>query len=238
MRLVAICVFLVSIPVLALSSEYSTFTNDIIEPYGHYKKSLALTSKAKNKDKAISEVQKFVNAWHVLAEKYTDDVPEPFVALDDFSKKLSRPTTVGKEALELLKAGEVKNAHKSLEEVRYLLWRMRVDVGIVSLNDKVNDFHEAMEIVLDGVKKDDSTQNLKYLGNRYGEWLRIKWAETGAANDSVVDKEGFENVIKKGQAAIATLIDALKNGDAAGAKKAGGSVKKNYKAIFFLPECS
>lgn len=238
MRLIVICVFLLSIPALALSSEYSVFKKDIIEPYGDYKKSLALTSKVKNKDKAISEVQKFVNAWNALAEKYTNDVPEPFVNLEGFSKKISRPITVGKEALELLRAGEVKKAHEVLEEVRYLLWRMRVDVGIVSLNDKVNDFHEAMEIVLDGVKKDDSTQNLKYLGNRYGEWLRIKWAETGTANDSVVDKEGFENVIKKGQAAIATLIDALKNGDAAGAKKAGGSVKKNYKAIFFLPECS
>jgi hypothetical protein len=238
MRIIAIFVFLFVIPGLAAASDYSTFTKDIVEPYGYYKKSIALTSKKKNQDQAIATTQKFVKAWQTFADKYVNDAPEPFSNMKDFDKKISSPTKIGEEALKMLMAGEVLDSHKHLEQVRYLLWRMRVDAGISSLNDKTNDFHEAMEIVLEGIKLDDSAQHLKHLGNRYGEWLAIKWADVGGADDSVADKDAFEQVIKNGHSAITKLVDALKEGDVDRAKKAGGKVKKGYKAIFFLPECS
>ena len=238
MRFIAICVFLLGIPGLVAASEYSAFTKDIVEPYGYYKKALSLTSKKKNQDQAVAVVQKFVNTWHTFADKYDDDAPEPFRNTADFNEKIVHPATLGEEALIMLKAGEVLESHKHLEEVRYLLWRMRVEAGIFSLNDKINDFHEAMEIVLDGIKKDGSANHLQHLGYRYGNWLAIKWAEVGEADDTVVDKEAFTRVVKDGHNAIAKLIDALKQGNVDGAKKAGGKVKKGYKAIFFLPECS
>lgn len=238
MIFIAIFMFWLSIPGLVMASEYESFIIDIVEPYGLYKQSLALTSKKKNQEKAIGVVQKFINSWGVFANKYANDVPDQLNQTVDFSMKINRPITIGEEALTMLKAGEVKKAHAHMEEIRYSLWRMRIDAGIVSLNDKINDFHEAMEIVLDGISKDGSSEYLQHLGNRYGEWLAIKWAEVGAANSSIVDKDAFALIIKDGQNAIVELIEKLKTGNVVEAKKAGGKVKKSYKAIFFLPECS
>jgi len=237
-KFVAVCMLLLSIPGLVIASEYTVFTKDIVEPYGLYKKSLALTSKKKNQEEAIVVVQKFINSWDVLASKYANDVPDQLNQTVDFASKINRPVAIGEEALAMLKAGKVKKAHLRLEEIRYSLWRMRVDAGIVSLNDKINDFHEAMEIVLGSITEDNSSEQLQYLGNRYGGWLAIKWAEVGTANFSITDKDAFSLVIKDGQNAIADLVETLKKGNAAEARKAGGKVKKNYKAVFFLPECS
>ena len=238
MRFAAVCMFLLIAPGFAMASDYTIFQKDIMEPYSFYKKALALTSKKENKDKAIGVVEKFISSWDVLAQKYANDVPDQLKQTADFDKKIKRPVAVGNEALEMLRAGEVKQAHFQLEEVRYSLWRMRVDAGIVSLNDKINDFHEAMEVVLDGIKEQTSPESLQHLGKRYGGWLAIKWAEITAEDYSGADKDAFGLKIANGHDAITELRENLKKGDAAGAKKAGGKVKKSYKGIFFLPECS
>jgi hypothetical protein len=225
-------------PCLAMASDYKVFQKDIMEPYGFYKKSLALTSKKKNREKAIDMVEKFIGSWEAFAQKYENDVPDQLKQTYDFNKKINRPVAVGHEALEMLRAGKVKIAHTQLEEVRYSLWQIRVDAGIVSLNDKINDFHEAMEVVLDGVAESHSSDSLQHLDARYGAWLAIKWAEIKSADYSGADKDAFSLAIANGHNAIAELRKNLKKGDAVGAKKAGGKVKKSYKTIFFLPECS
>ena len=183
-------------------------------------------------------MEKFIVSWGGLAEKYATDVPDRLQRTADFDEKIRRPVAVGKLALESLRAGEVKKAHHQLEEVRYLLWRMRVDAGIVSLNDKINDFHEAMEVVLDHISEESSADTLRHLEKRYGAWMAIKWAEITPADYSGSDKEAFAMKVTNGHNAIAELRESLKKGAAAEAKKAGGKVKKSYKGIFFLPECS
>ncbi len=233
-----VCVLVLITPGLTMAADYDVFTSDMMKPYGLYKKSIALTTKKKNQEKAVGVVQKYINSWKSLAKKYENDVPEKLSQTIDFDRVINRPVAVGNEALAMLRAGKVKKAHEHLEEVRYSLWRMRVDAGIVSLNDKVNDFHEAMEVVLDGMAEDNSSENLRHLADRYGDWLAIKWAEVGSVNSSVKDKAAFALVIADGHKAIAQLINSLKKGDAAASKKSGGNVKTSYKGIFFLPECS
>ena len=237
-KFVAVCMFLLITPYLAMASDYTVFQKDIMEPYGLYKKSLALTSKQENKEKAIIMVEKFIRSWDVLAHKYANNVPGQLGQVSDFAEKITRPVAVGNEALEMLKAGKVKKAHGQLEEVRYSLWQMRVDAGIVSLNDKINDFHEAMEVVLDGIKEDGSPNSLQHLDKRYGAWLAIKWAEVKGADYSGANKDIFSLIVVDGHNAILELRENLRKGDVIGAKKAGGKVKKSYKGIFFLPECS
>ncbi len=221
-------------PLNGIASSYDDFKKDIIAPYSLYKKALALTSKVENKEKAIGVVKKYIDAWHQLAASYEQDVPQPFAWMSDFKIQINKPTAVGREALTLLEAGEVHAAHSALEEVRYQLWEMRVKSGISSLNDKVNDFHEAMEIVLDGIKEHNDAAGLKKFGKRYGAWLSIKWEEVGRAQDTGTDQEAFAKAVTEGRKAIADLREKMSAGDQAGAKKAGGTVKKAYKGVFFL----
>ncbi len=221
-------------PLNGLASSYDDFKRDISAPYALYKKALALTSKVENKKKAIGVVKKYIDAWQQLAASYEQDAPQPFAWMTDFPTQINRPTAAGQEALVLLEAGEVHAAHSALEEVRYQLWEMRVKSGISSLNDKVNDFHEAMEIVLDGIKEHSDAADLKKFGNRYGSWLSIKWEEVGRAQDTGTDQEAFVKAVTEGRKAIADLREKMGTGDLAGAKQAGGAVKKAYKGVFFL----
>ena len=238
MKFAAVIMFLLISPSLVMASNYKDFQKDIEEPYGYYKKALALTSKKESKEQAIVVVGKLVSSWETLARIYENDVPDQLKHTDDFSRKINRPIALGNEALEMLTAGKVKKAHAHLEEVRYSLWRMRVDAGIISLNDKINDFHEAMEVVLDRMATDNSTASLQHIEKRYGDWLAIKWA-TISENDYVgTDKDGFAITVEDGHNAIAELRENMKKGNPDGSKKAGGKVKKSYKKLFFLPECS
>lgn len=234
--MIIIAVFM-ALPMGVKAASYESFRTDLEVPYGFYKKSLGLTSKVENQEKATKIAEKFTKSWVMITAKYTQDIPEPFAELPDFAEKISRPAAVGNLALDLLKQGKVLEAHSVLEEVRYLLWEMRVVSGIISLNDRINDFHEAMEIVLDGLQEHSGDELISF-GNRYGAWLTIKWEEVAATEDRGTSSKEFGKAVEDGRMAIDELRKAMKAGDMEGAKTYGKAVKNAYKAIFFMPECA
>jgi len=148
----------------ANASQYADFLRDATTPYGQYRQSLVLTSSKDNIDRSQQAIAQFTQGWEDVVAKYATDVPRPFAGIADFSTKLTRPVAVGKEALALMKEGKVARAHAVLEEVRYLLWGMRVGSGINSIADKANDFHEAMEVVLDHAGDAKTPEELMAVG--------------------------------------------------------------------------
>ncbi|MBI5633703.1 MAG: hypothetical protein HZA15_09525 [Nitrospirae bacterium] len=222
-------------PSLASASEYDIFSKDLIKPYGLFKKSLGLTSKKEDIDKAKDTVKQFIGSWEGFGEKYSKDVPKPFLSIADFSSRILKPSIIGKEALSSLEAGDVTKAHAVLEEVRYLLWDMRVRAGIVSLNDKINDFHEAMEIVLEKISAAKDPRDVKAVYERYGAWLSIKWEEILLANDFGTEGKTYTEALKEGRTSIQKLNDALKAGDKDTSLKLSAGMKNSYKKLFFMP---
>lgn len=216
------------------ASEYTAFTSDLIKPYDHFKKSLSLTSKKEDIDKAKVSVAAFVETWGELANKYANDTPNALASVSDFSSKIKRPVAVGKEAAAHLQAGNVKQAHEVLEEVRYLMWDMRIKSGIVSVSDKANDFHEAMEILLDLSNAAKEPADAHKIYERYAAWFLIKWDDMANASDIASVKVPFDAAFSDGRKAIIAYLDALKNGDSALAKKLSGGVKEGYKKVWGL----
>jgi hypothetical protein len=218
----------------AHASEYAAFTRDLIKPYDHFKKSLSLTSKKEDAEKAKVSIAAFIETWGVLAAKYANDVPAPLAGISDFSTRIKRPVEVGRQAAEYLKAGNVSRAHTVLEEVRYLMWEMRVKSGISSLSDKANDFHEAMEILLEQTAAAKEPEDVQRVYERYAAWFLIKWEDHANATDIVSVKKAFDPAFVEGRLAITSYLDALKKGDVAGAKKLTGGVKSAYKKLWSL----
>lgn len=216
------------------ASEYSAFTSDLVKPYDFYKKSLALTMKKEDAVKANLAINSFIETWVPFAAKYSVDTPKPFIKLADFSADIKRPTEIGKQAAELIKAGNIAQAHAALEEVRYLLWEMRVKSGVVSLSDKANDFHEVMEVVLKHVGEAQSPDDVKKVFRRYGAWFLIKWDDMANADDIVSVRKSFDPAFTDGRKAVASYLEVLKQGDLAQAKKLSGSVKGAYKKVWML----
>lgn len=224
------------LPTFSIAADYDQFRQDAVAAYGFYKKALSLTSKSDKQKKSIETVEKFLNSWTILADKYAQDAPAPFTHLTDYSKRMKKPLAIGKQALDELKSGEIASAHSTLEGVRYLLWNMRTVSGQVSLSDKVNDFHEVMEIVLDLMHKEESATNYRKVENRYGAWLEIKWEEHAMASTDVFsdERETFKQAMTAGHKAVSELRAGLAAGDTKAANAAGKKVKKAYKTIFFL----
>ena len=219
---------------MAHASEYSAFTRDLVQPYDYFKKSLSLTSKKEDIEKAKGAIASFVETWNTFAAKYAEDSPKQLAVIPDFSTKIKRPAEVGRQAAEYLKVGNVGRAHTALEEVRYLLWEMRVKSGIVSLSDKTNDFHEAMEIVLDHTAAAKDPEDAQRVHERYAAWFLIKWDDIANAADIESVKKPFDSAFQEGRKAVVAYLDTLKQGDVAGAKKLSGNVKGAYKKIWML----
>jgi hypothetical protein len=218
----------------ALASEYADFLRDAANPYGQYRQSLVLTSSKDNADKAQQAIAQFTQGWESVAEKYATDVPRPFAGITDYSAKIQRPVAVGKEAMALMKEGKVARAHAALEEVRYLLWDMRVRSGINSIADKSNDFHEAMEVVLDHAAAAKSADELMEVGERYAAWLSIKWEDHALAGDLAAIRKDFDPAFADGRKAVADYLNALRKGELEAAKKLSGGVKNAYKKLWAL----
>lgn len=218
----------------SIASNYTDFQHDLAVPYGHYRQSLMLTSNKDNADKARLAIEQFIKEWEGLSDRYAADPPKPFAAMTDFSAKLQRPVAVGQEALRLVGEGEVIGAHAVLEEVRYLLWGMRVQTRINSVADKANDFHEAMEVALDHAAAANDTEELAAVAQRYGAWLLIKWDEQAMADDLASIRAEFDAALTEGRPAITGWLDALRAGDAAAAKELSGGVKSAYKKVWLL----
>lgn len=218
----------------ASASEYADFLRDLAKPYDHYRQSLVLTSSKDNAEKAQQAIGQFTSGWEMLAARYADDPPKPFAGIADFSARIKRPVEVGRQAQALMKEGKVARAHSVLEEVRYLLWDMRIRSGINSIADKANDFHEAMEIVLDQAAAAKSPEELIGVAERYGAWLKIKWEEQALAGDLAPLRKEFEPAYAEGRKAVADYLDALRAGNAEAAKKLSGGVKGAYKKVWSL----
>jgi len=234
LKTMALTGILLALANFACASEYKDFLRDLAGPYAHYRQTLVLTSNKDNLAKAQQAIEQFMQGWEGLALRYAGDPPTPFAGIADFSGKIKRPVAVGKEALALIKGDQVAQAHAALEEVRYLLWDMRVRAGINSLADKANDFHEAMEVVLDQATVAKTPEELTRLWGRYGAWLAIKWEDHALADDLGPIRAEFDVALLDGRKAVAGYLDALHAGNAESAKKLAGGVKNAYKKIWAI----
>lgn len=218
----------------ALASEYAAFTSDLVKPYGYFKQALSLTSKKEDIEKAKTAVASLIESWGTFSAKYATDVPKPFIKLPDFSSRIKRPVEVGRKAAEFLKNGDVKQAHMVLEEIRYLMWDLRVKSSIVSLSDKANNFHEVMEIVLDRSEHAKDGGGMLAVEERFGPWLAVAWEELALAPASETSAPGFPVLLQDGRTSVAALRAALRSGDRAAVKQQGNAVKNAYKKVFFM----
>ena len=219
---------------MSSASEYEAFTRDLVKPYSFYKKSLSLTSKKEDADKAKAALASFAESWGKFAAIYANDPPKKLAGVKDFAAIIKRPVEVAKQSADYLSAGNIGRAHTVLEEVRYLMWDMRVRSGIVSLADKANDFHEVMEVVFNQAALAQDPEDIQRVSERYAPWFLLKWDEQALASDIPSIQKEFNPAFVEGRKAVVDYLEALKQGNPIEAKKRSGAVKNAYKTIWML----
>ena len=222
------------VPFGAFAADYQSFTRDAAVPYSQYKKSLSLTNKIEDAAKAKAAIDAFVTGWTVVADRYGKDRPTVFAAVNDFPALIAKPVQIARDSAALLDKGDVKGAHAKLEDIRYLLWNLRVTNGVNALADRVNSFHEVMEIMLDLADHAKDQAALNGIEGRYGSWFAISWEELKLAPATETGAKGFAEAFAEGRSAIASYRSALRSGDRPAIKTSGNAVKNSYKKIFFM----
>lgn len=235
MRWILIVLFVTLLALPTFASSYNEFAKDMKPAYLAWKNGL-LTTKANNQNKSNKIVNKFLNEWKQLENKYKDNPPEELKQVNSFSKDISDITKVAKKSLNEINNGEVIGAHTTLEKVRYILWNIRAQAGIETLGDKLNDYHEIMEMILEEVVVMENPKKLKMLAGREGLWLKIKWNEIL----SFIKQHNYESKILEDamaeKKAVNKFLSYAEQGNIDKAYMQGGPIKKNFKKVFFSEE--
>lgn|GEM_PF-2293943 len=233
-KILAAFLILTATASFAAASEYKDFSHDLSKPYSFYRKALAMTTKKDDTEKAKAAINSFVETYSKFSKKYIADPPANFAKDNSYQTSIKRAMDVANESLAYINAGNIGRAHTSLEEIRYIFWKMRVNGGVASLEDKANDFHEAMEVLFNQASASKEPEDLQRLYERYGRWFQIKWEDIKNGDDISKFQANFAPLFAEGKNAIEKYLSTLKKGDYAEAKKLSGAVKSAYKNIWMM----
>lgn len=133
------------------------FLEDFNAMNGFYKQTLFLTGKAE-REKALANYEKLVPAYKAFQEKYTAYQPVALRADPHFMSDLVNVEKLITQVNDKVRTGDLQQAHLDLEKVRPYFQEIFKRNGFSMLSVALVDFHDAMELVLDAGKSQDSAK--------------------------------------------------------------------------------
>jgi hypothetical protein len=213
----------------AQAGPVSDFEVAMRQAYGDYRIALFATNSG-NADKSVSAIEGFKTKWSALAE--TNLQPPPQYADDpEYGATLENVTAILATAGDQAKAGELADAHETLEAIRDEIGLLHERNGIISFSDRMNAYHAKMEEILgkdyvgfDALGMKMLCEDVSVLG-----YLAEQIASHPPADAS--DPE-FGPLLSAMTGSVAALTIAARNGDAAAADAAVKALKVPYSKLF------
>lgn len=130
------------------------FLEDFNVMNDHYKQTLFLTGK-NERAKAIARYESLLPAYQRFHEKYT--AYRPYILKNDeqLNSDLVRVSAMISGVNDLVRTGDLHQAHLDLEKVRPVFQEMFKRNGFSMLAVALVDFHDAMELMLDAANAKD-----------------------------------------------------------------------------------
>lgn len=208
------------------------FTSAVQAAYPPYRAALFLTN-GKNTAEAAAAVAQARQAWAELAQRFAGGAPVPYQADAGLTATLAQVGSVYDKAAGQVQAGQLAQAHATLEEVRDLLAELRQRNGVVVYSDHMNAYHEQMEQVLDdGPRLLADEAGVRELLARVGALDYLAGRLRSQAPAALRDDAGFQALLGPVQAATGALKQALLRQDSAAAREALGKLKAPYSKLF------
>lgn len=157
------------------------FLEDFNAMNNFYKQTLFLTGKAQ-RESAISNYDQLLTGYAAFQAKYTAWQPRALKSDPQFVADLNKVDGMLKGVNDLVRAGDLQQAHLALEGVRPVFQDVFKRNGFSMLAVALVDFHDAMELMLDAGNAKDAGQ-LKTLYPQVSEKLKAVEAE---ANDAEI----------------------------------------------------
>jgi chromosome condensin MukBEF ATPase and DNA-binding subunit MukB len=149
----ALALALASVLALALMAPLAraadAVTDAIQNAYGPYRAAL-FTTNQKSVPDAQAALERASSAWIALTSQFKSATPAPYDRDKAFADSLQRVQAVYAKAELQVKAGQLPQAHETLEEARDLIADLRQRNGVVVFSDHMNAYHEQMEHMLNG----------------------------------------------------------------------------------------
>lgn len=207
---------------------FSDFETDLREAYGHYRTAL-FQSNAGKAEPTQAAIEALSGAWAALEADWAAEPPPQYADDPGFGTTLDSVAAIVDEAAGEAAAGQLAEAHETLEGVREEIGALHMRNGIVRFSDRMNAYHAVMEEVLTaGVPADGSLGQLR----EEAAVLMYLARDIVAHPAPEAADPAYAPMVDDLLASVAALQEAARAGDAAAAKAALGALKMPYAKLF------
>lgn len=197
--------------------------------YARYRAALFQTN-AGSPETATQAMKGFAAAWGQFAAIYGTTPPVHLAEDAGWPATVQDVTAALSAAQAEVLAGQLPEAHETLEHVRDVLSDMHARNGIESYSDRMNAYHAQMEGVLSfDLSQPDALALLRekaaVLAYLSGDLLASPPPEAAGSAE-------YDTLSAEFAASVAALMDAARSGDMATVKSALAGLKKPYAKLF------
>lgn len=215
------------------TSTFKQFQQEVNKAYASYRMALFQTNK-KNQKKSLESAVNFQQQWQAIIEKYLEAPPGVYANDPEWEDTLVVIGNINGLGIQEILVERLSDAHETLEAIRDELGALRQRNQVSTFSDHVNNFHEAMESLLQlGLKPNDiDNKTLLTLHEDLAvlEYLAKKMKENAPAE--YLENEGFSQAMNGVFASLKNLRQALSEKNPDNILKAIKKLKPAYAKVF------
>lgn len=131
----------------AAENSFLQFNADVEKAYAAYRTALFQTNK-KDAEKSAKANDNFIEQWKQIKQSYARRPPEVFSSDPKWESTLASIEEIARQSAVQITAGDLAEAHETLEAIRDELADLRKRNSVIVFSDHINNYHEVMEGLL------------------------------------------------------------------------------------------
>lgn len=147
--IIALSIMLVSVVSRSeAETAFQQFYQQQNEAYAKYRVALFQTNK-NDPEASLKAASQFLQQWNSIIQHYADAPPEIFAADTEWKATLAQIAEIAAKGKTEIEAGDLAEAHETLEAIRDELTELRQRNHVIVFSDHINSYHEVMEHLLE-----------------------------------------------------------------------------------------
>jgi len=190
-------------------------------------------SNGKSQEEALQALVQAQSAWSQLSTRFAVKPPAPYDRDTAFATSLAEVSKIYAQALTEVNAGQLADAHNTLEQVRDIMADMRRRNHVVVFSDHMNAYHSQMEVILiHGNATLAEPKGMLQLTAQTGALSYLARQLELQASAALKQNTEFTSLLGAVKQSVSGLEAALLNQDMAAVKEAIGKLKGPYSKLF------
>ena len=207
-------------------------TDAIQRAYAPYRAALFKTNSG-SATEAAAALGQASEAWNGVRQRYGQQPPLPYAADTALPATFEAVSNAYQTATQQVSAGQLPEAHETLEAVREHLAQLRQRNQVIVFSDHMNAYHAEMEHVLaHGKAWLAEPQGLQRVAAAAGVLAYLARQVREQAPPDVRQQAGYQPLLDAFLASVDALEQATRQADVAAIQQAIGGLKAPYSKLF------